>query len=115
MFDANNMSPLEVVLTITELILCVIFVVLGLRYGREYDRYLKRMYPDIVEQIRRNQPFWMLAGINPLFSISIIEGIAVRDEKLRVFRRKAICSFICAMGVLMVPYFLKAALCLVFA
>lgn len=97
--DTNTISLLESLLIITKIILFVFFVVRCIRYGRKYDRYLKRMYPDVVEQIRINHPLTLKIHINPLFSISIIEGNAVKDDKLRFFRRKAIFYFVCAFLV----------------
>lgn len=97
--DTNTISLLEALLIITKIILFVFFVVRCIRYGRKYDRYLKRMYPDVVEQIRINHPLTLKIHINPLFSISIVEGNAVKDDKLRFFRRKAIFYFVCAFLV----------------
>lgn len=91
LFDTNAASQLGAFLIITEIILVGVLLARCLRYGREYDRYLKRMYPDVAEQIRRNSPSYIFKflSINPFFSISIMEGSAVRDNKLRVLRRKA--------------------------
>ena len=101
LLDANTISLLESLLIITKIILFVFFVVRCIRYGRKYDRYLKRKYPDVVKQIRINHPLTLKIHINPLFSISIIEGNAVKDDKLRFFRRKAIFYFVCAFLALM--------------
>lgn len=101
MSDTNTISQLEVLLIITEIILLVILLARCHRYGREYDRYLKRVYPDVVEQIRRNCPSYIfkVVKINPFFSISIMEGSAVRDNKLRVLRRKAMFYLFCSILV----------------
>lgn len=89
-------------------IIFIIFLINFLRYSYKYDRYLKQNYPEEVDNIWKNHPCSInkMNPINPLYSFSILEGIPVKDEKLRVFRRNSLFSFACSIFFIILNGFL---------